>query len=421
MAPQLRLINARIIDGTGAVPVDNGVMITDRQGRIVYAGPHAAAPESPDASTRDLGGRTLLPGFIDCHVHLGMASGGGQFRNLTLDPAYLAFETADRMKKTLEAGITTARDLTGITAGYRDAVAGGLIAGPRLHVAVRAISHTAGHGDFHIPGGEVHAHGPVMSEIADSVDEVRKATRRMLRSGADVVKICTTGGMGSPHDHPEDEGLTEEEVRAIVDELNRHGGRPVASHAQGTAGILTAIRGGVTSIEHGYGIDDECLDLAAERGTFLVPTLSTVFAGIDKDKMAPYHYEKKIRWSGITKENISRAIERKALIAMGTDSGVGPHAQNLRELGYMVALGMAPMDAIVSATSTAARLLGLQEELGTLSAGKTADFIVTDIDPLTGISGLGDAENILVVAQSGVVRKDSHGLLSARQPAPSFA
>jgi imidazolonepropionase-like amidohydrolase len=133
--------------------------------------------------------------------------------------------------------------------------------------------------------------------------------RKVLRAGADLVKICATGGMGSPYDQPEDEGLLEEEIRAVVDECRRHGGKPVAAHAQGTAGILNAIRGGVTSIEHGYGLDDRALDMAGERGVFVVPTLSTVYAGINKDTMPDYHYQKKVRWSGITKENIARAIE----------------------------------------------------------------------------------------------------------------
>ncbi|OUE21370.1 Imidazolonepropionase [Clavibacter michiganensis] len=408
--PALVLTGARLIDGTGRPPVDDAVLVVDDAGVIAYAGPAATTPPADGARPVDLGGHTLLPGFIDTHVHLSMDSADGPYHRVANDPAVLAFETADRIRRTLEAGVTTARDLGGLSAGYRDAVERGLIAGPRLHVAVKVISHTGGHGDFHLPGGAIHTHTEAMSEIADGVDEVRRATRRILRSGADVVKICTTGGMGSPHDAPEDEGLRIDEVRAIADELERHGGTPLAAHAQGTAGIHAAVLGGVTSVEHGYGIDDEAIDMMGERGTFLVPTLSTVFMAIDRDRMAPYHYEKKTRWTGITKVNVAHAIDRGVRIALGTDSGVGPHGQNLRELGWMVGLGMDPMDAIVAGTRTAAELLGIAGTVGTLEAGRLADLVVTDVDPLTRIADLGDPDNVLVVAQAGRVVKDTIGL-----------
>lgn len=409
--PALVLTGARLIDGTGRPPVDDAVLVVDDAGVIVHAGPAATAPPADGARTVDLGGRTLLPGFIDTHVHLSMDSADGPYHRVANDPAVLAFETADRIRRTLDAGVTTARDLGGLSAGYRVAVERGLIAGPRLHVAVKVISHTGGHGDFHLPGGAIHTHTEAMSEIADGVDEVRRATRRILRSGADVVKICTTGGMGSPHDAPEDEGLRIDEVRAIADELERHGGIPLAAHAQGTAGIHAAVLGGVTSVEHGYGVDDEAIDMMGERGTFLVPTLSTVFMAIDRDRMAPYHYAKKTRWTGITKVNVAHAIDRGVRIALGTDSGVGPHGQNLRELGWMVELGMDPMDAIVAGTRTAAELLGIADTVGTLEPGRLADLVVTDVDPLTRIADLGDPDNVLVVAQAGRVVKDTIGLL----------
>ncbi|GAB2873795.1 metal-dependent hydrolase family protein [Streptomyces mayteni] len=407
----LRLVNARLITGRpGAAPIANAVLVTDAEGRVVHAGEAAAAPASPGAREIDLAGRTLLPGFIDTHVHVKLSLPQGPFHELTTDPAYVAYETAERLRATLDAGVTTVRDLAGATRGIRQALADGLITGPRLKIAVNAISHTGGHGDFHhFDGGHLQLHQGG-AYLADTPDEARRATRDAIRSGADVIKICTTGGMGSPHDTPDDEGLRVEEVRAVVDEAARHGGRPVAAHAQGLAGIHAAILGGVTSVEHGYGIDDMALDLAAERGVFLVPTLSTVFVGIDKKAMQPYHYEKKVRWSGITKTNIAHAIERGARIAMGTDAGVVPHGRNLLELGFLVELGMAPADAIVAGTATAAELLGAADDLGTLEPGKLADFVVSAVDPLADITGLGDPANILVVAQSGVIRKDLAGL-----------
>ncbi|WP_199827222.1 metal-dependent hydrolase family protein [Streptomyces xylophagus] len=405
----LRVENARLIDGTGALPVTDAVVVADAEGTLTYAGPAATAPPVPgDASAVriiDAGGRTVLPGFFDCHTHLAYAQGSPPGRRGELDPVLVTYDTATRLRQTLDAGITTARDLGGLSTGFRTAVETGRIVGPRLHTAVRIISHTGGHGDFRLLDG-TDLSGGEMAELADTVDESRLAVRRMIRAGADVIKICATGGMASPYDQPEDEGLMEEEIRAVVDECRRHGGKPVAAHAQGTAGILNAIRGGVTSIEHGYGLDERALDLAGERGTYVVPTLSTVFAGIDKDLMPEHHYQKKVRWSGITKENIARAIDQGARIALGTDAAVCPHGQNLLELRYLVDLGMDPMAAIVAGTRVSAELLGLSEQLGTLTVGKTADLVLCDGDPLADIGVLGDPGNIVCVVQDGVVRKD---------------
>ncbi|MFG2779840.1 amidohydrolase family protein [Streptomyces prunicolor] len=405
----LRIENARLIDGTGALPVTDAVVVADAEGTLTYAGPAATAPPAPGDGSAvriiDAGGRTVLPGFFDCHTHLAYAQGSPPGRRGELDPVLVTYDTATRLRQTLDAGITTARDLGGLSTGFRTAVETGRIVGPRLHTAVRIISHTGGHADFRLLDG-TDLSGGEMAELADTVDESRLAVRKVIRAGADVIKICASGGMASPYDQPEDEGLMEEEIRTVVDECRRHGGKPVAAHAQGTAGILNAIRGGVTSIEHGYGLDERALDLAGERGTFVVPTLSTVFAGIDKNLMPEHHYQKKVRWSGITKENIARAIDQGARIALGTDAAVCPHGQNLLELRFLVDLGMDPMTAIVAGTRVSAELLGLSDRLGTLTAGKTADLILCDGDPLADIGVLGDPGNIVCVVQDGVVRKD---------------
>ncbi|MFF7474770.1 amidohydrolase family protein [Streptomyces sp. NPDC008092] len=404
-----RYHHATLIDGTGAAPVPDAVLVVEDDGVISYAGPAAhAPPAAPAATETDLGGRTLLPGFFDCHVHLCMTPGRGLLAGLAADPTVATFETAERMRATLHAGVTTLRDLGGVPAGYRTAVERGLVDGPRLQVAVKVIGHTGGHADCTLPGGIDAA--PHLGEIADTPDEVRIAARRMLRAGADLVKVCATGGMGSPHDDPDDEGLTRDELSAVVEEARRHRGKPVAAHAQGTAGIRNALQAGVTSIEHGYGITDELCDLALEQGAFLVPTLSTVFAPLDRAAMAEHHFRKKSRWSGTSKENIAHAIARGVPIALGTDAGVVPHARNLLELSYLVELGMDPLDAITAGTLNAARLLGLEEQLGSLEAGKTADFVVVDGDPVRDVAVLGQPENVVLVARAGSVRKNILGV-----------
>ncbi|MGW3949523.1 amidohydrolase family protein [Streptomyces sp. NPDC004752] len=395
---------ARVIDGTGAAPVKSvAVMVQD--GRFTYVGPESSRPRIDAATVIDLGGRTLLPGFFDCHLHFLMDSNADfTGRLLTNRPIVTVFQRAQRMRETLHAGITTARDLGGIEAGYRDAVAQGLIEGPRLHVALRLMSHTGGHADFRTPSGyDPSALLEPFSELADDPTQVRLATRKLLRDGADVIKICATGGVNSPNDQPEDEGLTTEEISVVVDETRRHRGRPVAAHAQGAQGIKNALRGGVTSIEHGYLIDDEGIDLMLENDAFLVPTLST-FHG-DQGRFTAAAYEKKMRMADAAMERLSEAVRRGVKVALGTDAGAGPHAQNLRELGHLTKLGLTPLEAIRAGTLNAAQLLGLDQTLGTVQEGKTADLVVCDGDPVADIDVLGDPANVVLVMQEGRIAK----------------
>ncbi|MCQ8193833.1 metal-dependent hydrolase family protein [Streptomyces rugosispiralis] len=403
-----QLINARLIDGTGTTPVDGATIAIDAFGRITHAGTGPGAMPAPDETVIDLGGRTVAPGFIDCHVHFGL----GHVSELLEPPPHWAslatFQTAERLRRTLVAGVTTARDLGGLDAGYREAVTAGLVEGPRLQVAIRMISHTGGHADFTQPSGiDIDALRPQpWTEIADTVGEARIATRRVIRAGADVIKVCATGGVSSPTDQPDDEGLATDEMAAIVDEALRHRGRPVAAHAQGTSGIRNAVLAGVTSIEHGYGIDDETIDLMLEHGTILVPTLTTAATIPEPGSVPDFLYQKKIRWSALAMERVAEAIRRGVPIALGTDSGVTSHGHNLRELAYLVDLGLSPMGAIEAGTRVAARLLGLDTDLGTIEPGKLADLVVCRTDPLHGIASLADPDNILLVMQAGRLVKD---------------
>jgi imidazolonepropionase-like amidohydrolase len=397
---------ARLVDGTGAAPVDDAAVVV-QDGKFAYVGPGRTRPVLAGETVIDLAGRTLLPGFFDCHVHFLMDSNADFTGRLLRDwPTVTVFERAKRMRATLHAGVTTVRDLGGIDAGYREAVARGLIDGPRLQVALRLMSHTGGHADFRLPSGfDPSALVGPFSELVDTPAEAQQATRRLIRDGADVIKVCATGGVNSPSDQPDDEGLTEEEIAAVVAETRRHRGRPVAAHAQGAQGIKNALRGGVTSIEHGYLIDDEGIDLMLEKGAFLVPTLSTFHA--DPGTFTPEALEKKRRLVDAAGKRLSEAVRRGVHVALGTDSGVGAHGQNLRELGYLVTLGMSPLDAITAGTLHSARLLGLDTSLGTVETGKTADLVVCDGDPVTDIDVIGDPSSVVLVVQDGRIAKDN--------------
>jgi imidazolonepropionase-like amidohydrolase len=409
----LRIRNVRLIDGVSSDVLEDALLEADDSGVITYAGSAATAPPArPGVAELDGNGGTLLPGLFDCHTHLGMPSDRSILEVALLsDPVLMTLDTLGRLERTLRSGITSVRDLGALPVGYREAVASGRAVGPRIQTSVAVISHTGGHADTTLPSGRSLDMESCI--IADDVSEARVAVRRLLRAGADVIKICTSGGISSAHDDPDDQDLLDDEIRAVVDEAQRHGGRAVASHAQGRRGILSALRGGVRSIEHGFGIDEEGIDLLGEHAAFLVPTLSAVFQTLDPAKTTPWRYQKKLRWNGIAKENIARAIERKVQIAAGTDAGITPHGENPLELAYLVELGMPPMDAIRAATATSARLLGVDDRLGTLQPGHFADLVLCETDPLRDIRALGDPDRITLVVQQGVVRSTRLGTPTA--------
>ncbi|WP_394300561.1 metal-dependent hydrolase family protein [Sphaerimonospora cavernae] len=403
------LVGGRLIVGDGTAPIDNAVVITDDSGLITYVGGSPSPPAViPTARVLDVSGCTVMPGFFDCHIHFHLDGLWGMHRRQDEYPPVHVFETAARMRETLYAGVTSARDLGGTGAGFRVAQERGLLEGPRLQVALRLLSHTGGHADMTCKSGHdlVRMAGEG-HEICDTPAEARLSVRRVLRDGADLVKVCATGGISTPADQPEDEGLSEEEIATVVDEARRHRRRRVAAHAQGAAGIINAIRGGVTSIEHGYLIDDEGMDLALERGVFVVPTLSA-FSSLDRgDAMSATTRQTALRIRDETHVRIAAAIERGVKIAAGTDAPAGRYGHNLEELERLVGLGMSPMDAIVAGTATAADLCGVSDILGTVETGKIADLAICAGDPLSGISALSNPDNIRLVIQGGRVVKDT--------------
>jgi imidazolonepropionase-like amidohydrolase len=386
----LLLRDVRLIDGTGAAPVP-GTEVLVRDGLIAAVGPTGTLvatgdPDPARLTVVDGSGRTLLPGFLDCHVHVSTEPGGDTLDTVLAPESLLTLRSVPHLAATLDAGVTTVRDLAGADSGFRDAVEQGLVRGPRLQIAIRILSITGGHGDWRTIEGVALDTGPGAGAVADSPAEFVRITREVLRQGADWVKVAATGGMGSPRSHPESGGLSEPELRAVVTEADRHGG--------------------VGSIEHGYLVDDATIDLMGERGTWLVPTLSTLTRPVAAGT-APWVAAKRRALKDTARERLHAAISAGVPVALGTDAGIAPHGTNLTELALLVEHGLSPAAAIVAGTSGAATMLGIADQVGTVAPGLRADLVLTDVDPLTSIDALADPRSVRLVVQDGRIVKDT--------------
>lgn len=393
------LHNFQLIDGTGNAPIADAIIVIE-DGKIAWAG--AAAEHTPTKNSLrvDLGGNTVTPGFFDVHVHMTLPGPSGSILQEAMVPqSFRTFELLGRLEKTLAAGVTTVRDLMGIDTGVRDAVARGLIAGPRLLVSDKMLSQTGGHADWHMASG-LDGTTFVGGILVDSVDEARHAARELLRSGVDVIKIATSGGVTSINDDPSWLGFRTELVAAVVEEGQAYGGKPVAAHAIGRAGIRAAVEGGVHSVEHGYELDDALRQKMVEQGQFLVPTLLET---IHPDTATPQAAQKSAKWHAMAQQSIRDSVKAGVKIAVGTDAGLVPdHGTNLGEIPLLVEYGgMTPLEAIVAGTKTSAECCGVDDRLGTIETGKIADIVVVAGDPLSDISAVADPEKILLVMKEG--------------------
>jgi imidazolonepropionase-like amidohydrolase len=308
-------------------------------------------------------------------------------------------------------GFTTVRDLGSgdfVDIGLRNAARGGKIEGPRVLAAVRGIGATGGHCDPTVGyRPEVFDKNTgISSSVADGPEAVRAAVRLNIKQGADVIKVCATGGVLSLNDDVNSPQLTQEELNALVSEAHARG-RKAAAHAHGAEGAKRAVRAGIDSIEHGSFLDDEALDMMKARGTFLVPTLMAgegLRERMQKGVYFPPQVEAKAKAALASRDQMFRkAVEKKVRIAFGTDSGVYPHGRNPEEFRHMVALGMKPVDALRSATSVVAELFGVADRLGTLDAGKLADIIAVPGDPAADIR---QTERVFFVMKEGVIYRN---------------
>jgi len=387
--PTIVLKAARLFDGTSDKLVTPGVVVVTG-GKIAAVGSDATVPAG--ARVVDLGDATLLPGLIDAHVHLTGEASENWYRDfangiLQLPPekALLAIPYA---KRTLEAGFTTVRNVGAddyIDVGLRNAIAAGVVPGPRMLTAVHAIGSTGGHGDgVAADPNLIHPFGP-LEGVCNGPDECRAAVRYQVKYGADVIKVMPSGGVLSLADPVDNPQLTEAEMEAIVGEAHAWG-RKVAAHCHGDAAARVAIEAGVDSIEHGSFLEPETLSLMKRKGVYLVPTLlAGETVGKKVASFPPAIAAKaKAALAGRT-EMFRNAVRLGVPIAFGTDSAVSPHGQNGQEFALMTGLGMTPAAALRSATSAAADLLGIADTTGVLQKGKTADVVAVRGNPLADI------------------------------------
>jgi imidazolonepropionase-like amidohydrolase len=386
--------NARVIDGKGG-ELDRGFVVVEGD-RILKAGRGHGPGRRKGDQVMDLDGRSLLPGLIDCHVHFFLDGSPDPIKSLQSDSDALSMLKAARHAEiTLLAGVTTVRDLGAknrLNISLKHAIEMGIASGPRVLASGQSICMTGGHG---WPFGQE----------ADGVDGVRRAVREQLKAGADLIKLMATGGVMTPGVEPGAVQLTLEELSAGVEEAHK-AGRRTACHAQGNQGIKNALRAGVDTIEHGVFLDDEALALFLAKKAFLVPTISPPFHILEKgvrSGIPAFAIEKTKRVKAIHIDSAKKAYRAGITIAMGTDAGtpLNRHGGNLKELELLVRIGLRPMEAIVAATGTAAGMIGWEDRVGTIEAGKLADLVVVEGDPLRDITLLQKNEKIVAVMKGG--------------------
>ena len=398
--PPIVLRAARLIDGRGGAPIAPAAVMI-RGDRIEAAGSGLAIP--PGARVIDLGGATLLPGLIDLHTHLTSTGVHWEDELLKTTPAQAALHGAQNARITLMAGFTTCRDMGPtwpfVDIDLRKAIDEGVVPGPRLMASGNYVSPTGGAGDAR--QFSIYVDVPIVRNLADGPDEIRKAVRTNLKQGADFIKILGTGAVLSKGVPPGAQSYTEEEMHVAVEEAARWG-KHVAAHLHGTEGIKAGIRAGVRTVDHGSMMDDEAVDLLRTHHAYFVPTLYTS-ESISANASVPDSEKARSKQIKELKDKSFQMVLKADLpIGFATDAAVVPHGQNAREFGYRVRLGQSPMAAIVSATKTAAEIMGWSDRVGTIEPGKFADLIAVSGDPIRDITQL---ESVAWVMKGGVVYK----------------
>lgn len=370
--------------------------------KIVSIGPSASMVAQAGDQVVDLGGMTVLPGLIDVHTHITSNPEFDPYKDLAGTDAKEAIDGVVNARTTLMAGFTTIRNVG--AGGYtdvdlRDAVDAGEVPGPHMQVSGPPLGITGGHCDENLLPVKYHL---TSDGVADGIAAVQQKVRQNIKYGADVIKVCATGGVLSKGDDPQASQYTLEEMQAIVADAHRLG-RKVAAHAHGAQGILWASEAGIDSIEHGSYINDAAIAEMKKHGTWLVPTLYLEDWQLEYGKLPPFYQQKMKDVSAVAKKNIRHAYESGIHIALGTDAAVYPHGLNGHELEvYVRDIGMTPLAAIQTATVNASELMGWSAKTGSLDAGKWADVIAVDGDPLKDVKLLQDVKFVM---KAGMVYK----------------
>jgi len=390
--------NGKVIIGTGEVVEKGAVVVED--GLIAFVGPAKRFRPSKKDTIFDISEKTILPGLIDAHVHLCLDGSPDPITSIIKDSIpTITLKTAHHARLTLEAGVTTIRDMGGkdyVDISIRDAIESKLIPGPRMICSGKIVCMTGGH-------------GWQFGREANGIDGVREAVREQLRMGVNFIKLIATGGVMTKGVDPGATQFTLEELMAGVEEA-RKAGRQTATHAQGTEGIKNSLWAGVNSIEHGFFLDDEAIELMLEKKAYLVPTLNApyqIIRGGIRGGVPHFAVEKSKSVMKSHFQSVRRAYQSKIPIAMGTDAGTpfNLHGENLKELELLAKVGLSPMETIVATTKTASEVLGLEKKIGTLEKGKMADLVVIDGDPLENISLLQKKDKVLVIMKEGAFYK----------------
>ncbi len=391
-----------VFDGTGAMLEEHGVVTN---GDCIESVGPLSDYEGFAGKRVDTSGGTVMPGLFDCHVHLCYDAAPDPHASLSkLDDAHIVTRALANAQTNMRGGVTTVRDCGGknyLEFAVRDACNNRTFPGPNIHAAGRMICMTGGHGNR-------------IGRVADGVDEVVKAVREQVHAGSDFVKIMATGGVMTPGVNPEDAHYSAQEIAAGIGEAHRFH-KHTASHAQGRDGILNAVRGGITSIEHGIFMDERCCEEMKENGTYLVPTISALKnILLNADKGIPaYAVEKTRRVEERHRASIQMYYEAGGLIALGTDAGTpfNKHGDNAMELEFMVEIGITPIDALIAGTANAANLVR-EPDRGCLRAGAYADLLIVKGNPAEDIAMAARKENHRAVIKNGDLVAGSLGVSS---------
>src|SRR5882724_9201597 len=396
----------RILDvHTGELKTNQAIVIEGD--KIVQIAPSSEIKADPGDTTIDLPDATLLPGLIDAHTHLTFELSSLGYQGLAISTAREALHGARNARLTLEAGFTTVRNLGAkdyADIALRDAIIDGDAIGPRIVASGPALGITGGHCDENLLPPAFHHGG---DGVADGVEAVQHKVREVIKYGADVIKICATGGVLSKGDDPNASQYTLEEMKAIVADAHRLG-RRVAAHAHGAEGVRWASEAGVDSIEHGHLMDDVAIATLKKNGTYLVPTLfltEYMQANLERSNVPEFSKQKMRDVAAAAQINVKKAISAGVKVAFGTDAAVYPHGLNAGEFHVYVKLGMTPLAAIQTATINAADLLGWTKSIGTVEVGKWADLVAVDGDPTKDVSTL---EHVKFVMKGGTVYRNDY-------------